>query len=366
MKRDAMTVVFFWLAVAPWAAGDTRPSAPAPASRSEAAGFHRRLVESYMGGKWSDLEALLARSGRFRRFFSYAQQKDVEYVRAAYRLHRPEWWPQTRSFRPTRFKARIWTRSFTATYVPSALLGLQAVVGKDPKTGELQIIVTWDPRRVEDPTPARQGYLAAHRMTEANLGEAIVWHELGHNYVTQGLPADQVMELFESHRELFAILQEFYADLTALYHCSPQGRKATMMIRVPQLAAGAWRDPHARAAYGIGAFILARILTEPAKWPSFRLPGRLPDRDAERYAILYLYTHIDPGYTLAEDRALRGLLGRFVRTRGASVLKKRGTVTLPSGLTWKCLPAEDAKYQPRRDAWVRSRLAKALKAGAAR
>jgi len=341
--------------------------APSPAERREgAARLYTALVDRYMHAEWSRLDDLLEQAPTHRRYLPYAQQQDVEYIRAARKLHRPAWWPQTKSRRPTRFQAWIWTREFTANYYPTSLLGMQAVVGKDDQTGKLKILVTWDPRRVDDPRTRRKGFLAAHRMTEGSFGESIVWHELGHNYVSEALPADQVMTLFEHHRELFAVLQEFYADITALYHCSPQGRKATFLVRVPGLLKNNPRDPHVRAAHGIGAFLLARVLMEPEKWPSFRLPKRLPPKDPERYAILHMYTRLAPSYTLAEDRALRNLFGRFLRSRGASVLKSGGTVTLPNRLLWKALPDEDAAHQARRDAWVRDRTAKGVQAGVIR
>ncbi len=325
-------------------------------ARRDAARYHRAVVRAYMQADWSAVETLLDHAGRHAKYFNYRQQDDVKYIRGSLEEHRPAWWKHTRSRRPVTFPATIWGKTFKANYIPSRLLGMQAVVGIG-RDGKLAIIVTWRPGLVGSDKPIPGTYPEAHGLKEAHLAESICWHELGHNYISQGLPAGQVLTLFREHRMLFSVLQEFYADMTALHHCSPAGRKVGLMVRAKTIWQNNLRDPHVRAAHGVGAFLLARILCEPEKWPSFRLPPRLPDRDAERYAIVYMYTHLDPGYTLAEDRAIRRLVGQFLTRYGASVLRKRGTLPLASGKTFKFIPSEDRKHQPLRDAWVRRRLA---------
>jgi hypothetical protein len=125
-------------------------------------------------------------------------------------------------------------------------------------------------------------------------------------------------------------------------------------------------DPHTRAAHAIGSLLLSHILADPARWPNFRLPTEVPKQDIERNAILYVYKHVAPGYTLAEDRALRELVGQFIRKQGGSVLRKKGLLELPSGLEFKLLTSEDRTNQPKRDAWVKARLEKAIASGLAK
>jgi hypothetical protein len=291
-----------------------------------------------------------------------AQRLDIAYVRQAYAEHRPPWWKNTTSSKNVSFTATIWGRSFKANFMPSEMLGGQ-VVGLD-ESGRFQTIVTWQPHLVNSPKPIEGEVEEAHKLTEGDMAGAIVWHELGHNYVTQSLPTDQVKVLYTDYRLLFGALQEFYADMTALYHCTPQARKATMMIRVPGLSWNDVNDPHCRAAHAIGAWILAQVLSEPAKWPSFRMPPKTPKDEIERRTILYMYEHIEPSYSLAEDRHLRELVGQFIRTQGATVLKKKGTLTIAKGLDLKLMTAEDRELQTRRDTWVAAELTKGITSGA--
>ena len=118
-----------------------------------------------------------------------------------------------------------------------------------------------------------------------------------------------------------------------------------------------------RGSLGIGSYLLANILSDPAKWPSFHLPTTVPETDAERKCILYMYEHLDPGYTLDEDRNLRELIGNLYHRQGASIFRGKGTVALPNKLEYKMTPSEDRDLQVKRDAWVTVELKKAIDSG---
>jgi len=368
MGRDASTSVLsvvFACAMAgasPAApAGETKVEEPAAAEKSEARQCYDKIVDDYMHSKWVSLEASLKAWGKHKKELTDKQRADIIYIRKAYKEHRPKWWKKTHSSGNVTFTATIWGKSFKANYMPSEILGMQAPVGIEG--GRLVVIVTWQPHMVDSPKRIGSGPPKAHKMAEGDFAEAIVWHELGHNYVSTSLPLRHILALYENYRMLFSNLQEFYADVTTLYHCSPSGRKAAMMLRGPGLSMADLNDPHTRGGHAAGALILAHVLADPAKWPSFRLPGRVPKEDPERKAIVYMYAHLDPNYTLGEDRALREVVGTYMRRSGAAILRKKGTLPLPNGLKLQIMTADDRRNQAERDLWVKGKLAAAIKGG---
>jgi len=328
-----------------------------------AARYYDLLLDQYMHSQWAEFEKAVKQSSTHQRHLTAEQRGDLAYMRKTYAEFRPSWWKYTKASKNTTFTAQIWGKSFKANYMPSEFLGFQVPVGIDERTGRFQILVTWQPHLVNSTKLLDDEGAKPHRLTEGDLAEAIVWHELGHNYVTQSFPASQVMALYDNYSLLFSALQEYYADMTALYHCTPQGRKATLTLRVPDLRWNDVNDSHVRGAHAIGSWILATVLSDLSQWPSFHLPTKVADKEIERETILYMYQHIDPQYSLAEDRALREMIGKFMRTHGASVLRKKGTLSLPSGLEFKIMTAEDRQNQAQRDAWVKTQLEKAIASG---
>jgi len=61
---------------------------------------------------------------------------------------------------------------------------------------------------------------------------------------------------------------------------------------------------------------------------------------------------------LAEDRALRELIGNFFRKNAEGVLRRKGEVPLPNKLSLKLLAVADRELQAKREAWVTAQLAK--------
>jgi hypothetical protein len=343
----------------PAAGAEAKPDAAQP--KSEAQLCYEQIVGDYMHSKWVSLEE--ARKGwlKHRSNMTAEQRADVAYVLKAYGEHRPAWWKHTHASRNTTFTVTIWGKSFKANYVPSEILGVHVPVMVEED--RLAFIVSWQPHLIDSPKPISGGPPKDHGMTEGDFGEAIVWHELGHNYISQGLTPRQLFALYEKRTMMFTNLQEFYADMTAMYHSSPSARKATMMMRMPGLRYNDESEPHTRGGHGVGALVLSYVLTEPRKWPSFRLPGRVPENQVEQRTIVYMYSHLDPNYTLTEDRALRETLGRFMRANGGTILRSYGVIPLPSKLEFKIMPAEDRTCQAQRDLWVKKQLAQAIQDG---
>ncbi len=341
--------------------------------RADANDYYDQLLDLYLvKGDLDGLKDRLRSSRKHVYRLSKERKENVRYLRQAVMQHRPRWWKEISSRKPNTFTAEIWDRKFKANYYPSRLLGVQKTVGV--RNGRLLFVVSWRPDKLDSNEPVEGGLAEKHNITDADLAECIAWHELGHNFISEFLPTEDVIELFNNHLLRFHQLQEFYADMTSIYHSSPKARKTQLLIRLPGILANNNRDPHVRAARAIGSLLLADVLSDPnsvkQRWPSIRLPSKVPPRDAERITHAYMLYFLKPEWTLEEDRKLRDLVKDFLTApvrgkryrRGEAVLRKKGTVDLPNGLTCKLMPSEDIEHQAKRDQWVAEQLQKAIDA----
>lgn len=331
--------------------------------QAEAAECFQKLQAAYMNNKWDELKDLFRSSGRYLRLMDRDQQKLVLYMRKSVREFRPRWWKNTKSASNVSFRAGIWRRNFMANYMPSDMLGAQAPVGI--RDGKILVIVSWRPTMVDNPEPAGGALAKMHGVTKGDLGEVIVWHELGHNYITNFLPLKHVIILYNDHNILFHHLQEFYADMTSLYHCSPKARLTILMFRLNNLDSGDETCAHARMSYGIGSLLLSEWMQNPDDWPSVHFPAEVPENDVEKSTIMYVYENFDPNWTVKEDKALREMTLDFIRRRGESVLRSKGVVPLHNGLEFNLIESQDREAKVKRDKWVAQKLKALIKAGRA-
>ncbi|MBN1942725.1 MAG: hypothetical protein JW849_05455 [Phycisphaerae bacterium] len=365
-----------WAADAPEAKG--KADAKAPAKAKDRAGdpavdaWYDRFLAAYRKADWLEFRDLYKDWSKMRLKLSQPQRSDVIYMRKTAEEFRPAWWKYTRSTKNTSFKARIWGRWFTANYVPSESLGQHQPVAI--RNGRLLTVVQWRPTYVDNPKPFSNDnsfYVFIpeakdYGFTIGTMAEVIIWHELGHNYICLNLPLRQLIRLHDEYSLLYMHLQEFYADLTALYHASLPGRLFTMKLRLMSLVDYDENDVHTRGCtHAVGALLLAKMLSEPDQWPSVHFPGKVPKEDVERYTIFYVYRHIDPGWTLAEDRRLREFVNQWVRSKGESALRRKGRISLPNGQTMMLLAGEDRENQRKRDLWIKRKLEAIIASGRA-
>jgi len=324
---------------------------------------YARVTEYYLTSRLDKAKAELRLSTRHLAKMTPQARADLIHVRRSLPGHRPAWWKHCRSGSNVSFRAQIWNRSFTANYMPSESFGFQAPVGI--KDGKIQIIVSWQPNMVDNDEAFTHPFAKDRHLTKGHVGEAIIWHELGHNYITNFLPLAQVIKLYDEHIMLFSHLQEFYADMTSLYHCSPRARLAMLWMRLDSLRYYSAAECHTRAAHAIGALILANVLTKPEKWPSVHFPPKVPESRIELNTLVYVLNNLEAKWSIAEDRALREMLKKFIFAQGEKVLRSRGTLSLPNRQSFKVVATDDRDLQPKRDAWVAGRLKAIIAAGRA-
>jgi len=364
----------WWSAAMPEPAAAQAERRPTRAERAEAAATtFDRMAAAYLQNDWSGVEEASKELRRTYRLLDPADQRIYRDLSRGYKGFEPDWWEHTMSPAKTEFPAEIWDKRFLARYEPSGALGFQGVRGKgeyvrtregyEYKITELEIFVTWKPNLVNNPDPA--GGRLAQRMgyTLSDLAEVIVWHELGHNFMTGSLSVDVNVELYTNYRLLYSHLQEFFADLTALYHTSPKARRAVLQLRLNELDRYDEAGAHNRAAHGIGALLLADVLQNRDQWPSIHLPPVVPEQQPELNTIIYVYENWAKDWSLDEALRLRELAREFVRERGDKTFRAKGEFDVGNGTKFSLMVSQDRRHQARRDAWVSKQLASLIKQG---
>ena len=311
------------------------------------------IVKAYMNGQWDGLDEELGKYSRHSLRMTPQQRKDVLYIRKTAPEYRPSWWKACKSTSKTSFRAKTWGRPMTAWYEPAEK---PSWTGTD-KSGRIVMTLSWDPDLVDNTDRAGGSLAEIHGFTRGNMGEVLVWRHLGYVFMTDRLPLKQVIELHKGHKMLFEHLQEFYALMTSMYHCSPKARLAAMMMQLDALRGKSYVADR-RGTAAVGALVLAHMLAEPTKWPNVRFPPEPLAKEVELSTIIHVYERIKPEWSLAEDRALREMIGTFFRKNAENVLRRKGEVPLPNKLSVKLMAVADRELQAKRDAWVTAQLAK--------
>jgi hypothetical protein len=325
---------------------------------------YTKAVETFMeGAEARELYSLVREAFRDARDLNREQREHLVEIRRRADDVRPDWWENAKSPSNISFRASMWGKSFTANYYPSEMMGVQAPIGM--RGNRLIIIVSWRPSYVDNPRPLGGWLAEKHGLTRGDLGEVIVWHELGHNYISMHLSARDNLTLYRNHRLLYSHVQEFYADLTALRHASAGAARTALMFRLRELTHYEGRAPHTRAAHALGALMLTEWLEHPDDWPMVHFPPEVPEQQVELNAIRYIYQHFEPEWSVGEYFRLHDFLDHWVRRHGDRVLRGRGHVRLPNGLEMHLIEPRDREAQAERDAWVAAKLRSIIDAGRA-
>ncbi|MDP6546442.1 MAG: hypothetical protein QGH60_20880 [Phycisphaerae bacterium] len=366
MKRATLVATVMVLAVASFAIQKSSAAEPAPATqpttkpasplaiaKQKALEQYKKILNCYMHSDFIALKVEMARM-RSAAMLPKADKSDLAYIRRMIPEYRPIWWKHCRSASNISFRAKIWGRPFVANFMPTQPQSKRQAV--QLVNNKIQVIAQWQPHRIDNPQPITGALAVAHELTQGHVGEAIVWYELGRNYVPTFLPVKQAVFLYQKEATMFSHVQEFLAGMSSLYHSSPKARLASLFIQIDSLKKNEGGSAYTRAGHAVGAMILARVLTEPDQWPAFKLPTEVPKTMVEITTILHIYNRIDPEWSLAEDKSLRDFAGKFILTRGKSILKSKGTIVLPSKLSMKLMATHDRQSQALRDAWVAKKL----------
>ncbi len=362
----ALLVVACYLPVSVTGQNTTTQRADSPEPKPTPEEF-TKLHDAFMNAEWDDMATLVRRARAKIGMLTPKQRKELMYISREWSKIKPKWWKHTSSSRPVAFPAEIWAKRFKADYLPSEYLGAQIPVTIDPYTNRVRVIVTWHPDKLDSEAPLRGKVARRHGIEIRHMAECIVWHELGHNYITNSIPTEQVLDLYVNHRALYGNCQEFYADMTALRHGSPKAALMQLLIRIEGLIDYNTMIPHTRAAHGVGAILLVEWMNHPDKWPMIHFPPEVPKKDVELNTLLYIYYNLDPDWDVTQYNQLRTYVDNWIRKggRGDAVLKQRGRIKLDNRLEMYLEKSKDRQWQEKRDAWVAKRLEQLIKSGRA-
>ena len=331
----------------------SKPASPLALAKQKAIEQYKKILDCYMHSNFAGLKIEMDRM-RSTALLTAPAKIDLAYIRRMIPEYRPPWWKNCRSASSVSFRAKIWGRPFVANFMPTQPQSKRQAV--QLVNNKIQVVAQWQPHMVDNPQPLPGALAEAHGLNRGHVGEAIVWYELGRNYVPTFIPVKQAVFLYQKQATMFAHVQEFLAGMSSLYHSSPKARLASLFIQIESLKKNEDGSAYTRAGHAVGAMILARVLMEPEKWPGFKLPTKVPETMVEHSTIIYVYNRIDPAWSLAEDKALRDLAMKFVLTRGKTILNSKGTIVLPNKLSMSLMATHDRQFQILRDAWVAEKL----------
>ena len=355
------------LATPPLSAQQTQPDQSESAEDATPEAF-QKLVDAFMDNDMDDMVTLLRDAKRVTSKLTPKQRKELMYINRNWKDIKPDWWESTASSKPVAFPAEIWAKRFKADYLPSAYLGAQIPVMYDPYTNRIRVIVTWHPDGIDSNEKVDGKLAKRHDIRMRHMAECIVWHELGHNYISNSIPAQQAIDLYRNHEQLYHRAQEFYADMTALRHGSPKAMLTQLFIRTNELDRYDRLIPHTRPAHAVGSVLLVEFMNNPDKWPMVRFPSEVPEKDVELYTIRYVYHNLDPdAWDVTQYNQLRTYVDNWIRRggRGDAVLKQKGKVQLDNRLLMYFDSEKDRQWQEKRDRWVANKLKQLIKSGRA-
>jgi hypothetical protein len=314
------------------------------------------VAAAYMTNNWDGLQEAQKALQRYVGQLTQQQRGDLAYIRATAGDFRPSWWKACAGTSPAKIRTSIWGRTILCNYTPSDKLSVMV----DPT--KMTVTASWNPSYV-DSTVAEDGKLAEeHHLTRGDIGEVVVWRDLGSGYIMTLLPAEAILTMAKDNQLLFLHLQSFYAELTTLYHCSPKARRTAMLLHGTAIREPANNgEGYIRACRAISSMFLTMVLEDPKKWPSIHLPDRVPDEAIEKTVGTLAYLGVSPNWTVEEDRLFREAIKDLLHANGDRAIKQRGKVLLPNKLPFMLMEPDDRPFQDKRDAWVKEKMQKAAK-----
>jgi hypothetical protein len=334
------------------------PAADADGARMEAKEAYDAVVAAFLDSNWAKLREAQKKVGRTTTRMTPQQRANLLYIRKAVVEYRPAWWRACKSTVRTQIRARVWGRNLIASYTPADQPAMSATLDGPRR---IKLSVSWNPSLVDSRDPEKGPVGEQHNLTKGDLGEVLVWRQLGYSYVTVAVPSSTLLSLYNRNRHLYQHLQAFIAYVTCMYHCSPKARRAAMLSHAVLLQNPNTPEAHVRAARAVSALFTATVLADPSKWPSVSLPYTIPENEIEKNAGIYLYSKLDPGWTLAEDKAFREALRKFFKLNAAGAYRTGGRIVLPNRMTFMLVEPNDRTCQQKRNAWVKQQLEKAAK-----
>ncbi len=315
-------------------------------------GPYEQVVQAYMEARWDDLEAALAGAAASTADLSPAQREGVAYVRRAMAECAPEWWRTCKKGEEATVRITLWGTSFDATFKPGKRSRFQT--GLIHAHGTEGMTLTLDPVAFAR-TGRAPGALGTRGFASRDLTNMDVWQTIGKASVYKSLPGQKLLDLMKTDMFSLRRYATFRGNATALYYGSPPARRAALLFYLGAFDPKPGADKLVPVQRAAGALLLVEVLRRPEAWPSFAMPKDAREPNAEARAAKHFQGEVAPAWTVAEDRAMREAVWKFVRANEKDVLD-HGRVRLPNGLMMMLDADEDAPHRDKRDAWVAERI----------
>lgn len=326
------------------------PWAPAPARAADAGDLHARITDAYMSGKFDDLDQALGEASKRTAVLTPEQKADVKYVREALTECRPAWWAQCKQGKPVRIRQEVLGQRLEAFYDPKGKPGVQMNSG----LGGMRITVSWVPEEMDSTEKGMYGYLQGDQ-TCVN-----VWSNLSMAGIYTRTPMQTLARMNDRDKLRLNRYMSFRSNLATLSHSTPPGRRYALHIYFAAFYYDNWgKGPIAGARRAACSMVMAEVLKDPALYPSLKLPGRLPEQNAEEALGKHYKMSIKRGsaWTIAEDRRFREAIKPFAAANDKTAFQTE-KVTLPNKLVVAIDPNADAALRPQRDAWFKQQFDK--------
>ena len=356
MKRRVWLLALTLAVVgAGWSAGLAQTEVEPPKTPAQEA--YDKVAEAYLNSQWAELKQAQIEAASHARGFTPPQRIDIAYIRKTAPEFCPPWWKLCKSTTPTQIRPTIWGREVTVSFVPAS----KPDTSTQLDSGKRTITVNWNPSLIDSLKPVEGTLGLRHKLTTGDMGEVVVWQQLGLSYISAFLPTNTLVTLYKENRHLYEHLQAFYGNLTGLYHCSPKARRLGMLLHGDILAGNRESsEGGVRACRAISAMFTSMVLADPKKWPSINLPFSVPPENIEAKTGAYLYSNVEPTWTVAEDKAFRDAVRDMFRNNGDRALRNRGAILLPNRMGFMLMEPDDRQLKVKREAWIKARLEKAI------
>jgi hypothetical protein len=326
-------------------------SQPASAPSAQAAALHAKLTAAYMDGDWDAVAQHLTAGGKLT--MQRDMKADFDYVRSAMLECRPAWWAACKEGRKTPIRHNIGLAPLAATFDPQAKDALNLSFADNNRS----VTLKWSADGLDSREKGEYGYLKGDA---ANLA---VWSLLGLAQAYMMLDVESLTAQDEATKLRVQRFTMLRSNLAAIQCASPPSRRYALHIFLAAYLDKYSQGPLTGTRRAAGAMLMAEWMANPSAYPSLKLPKSLPAENAEKTLGGHLKFAItrSAGWTIAEDRAYRAAVARFLSSAGPAVAKSQ-QLTLPNKLAFSLDDDADARLRPQRDQWLKARFDEATKA----
>jgi hypothetical protein len=306
----------------------------------------QHLTDTYLDGKWDELETIFATPSPELQTIPPAKQPELIYIRRTLSECRPAWWKHCKAGEKYAFTQEVFGHSVRATFDPTGKSAFQ--FSSSNNAGSVSI--SWPAADMDNPAPAEHGY------SKGDLTDLSIWSTLGMADAWSGVPVQTQASLKEDGKLLFQQYLDFRGDVSGVYYGTPRARRWGLWLYMAMYMDKYAKMPIRSSREAVAVMFMSEVVGNPSRYPSIKLPSTLPSEGAEEKLAGDLRGWIEKhGWTVSEDKSLRDAIALFA-TANPRQFSQAGKVVFANGLVFAFDPEKDKAFRPRRDAWFKAKL----------